>query len=39
MIASFLKQDPNTNRLKRTLIYFDTGTQYAKMDGGLGVKG
>ena len=39
MIASVLKQDPNTNRFKRTLIYFDSDTQYAKTDGGLGVKG
>ena len=29
MTASILKQDPNTKRFKRTLIYFDTDTQYA----------
>ena len=29
MTASVLKQDPNTKRFKRTLIYFNTGTQYA----------
>ena len=26
MTASVLKQDPNTKRFKRTLIYFDTDT-------------
>ena len=25
--------DPNTKRFKRTLIYFNTDTQYAKMFG------
>ena len=29
MTVSFLKQDPNTKRFKRTLIYFNTNTQYA----------
>ena len=29
MPVSILKQDPNTKRFKRTLIYFDTDTQYA----------
>ena len=29
MTASILEQDPNTKRLKRTLIYFNTDTQYA----------
>ena len=29
MTASVLEQDPNTKRFKRTLIYFDTDTQYA----------
>ena len=29
MTASILKQDPNTKRFKRTLIYYDTDTQYA----------
>ena len=29
MTASVLKQDPNTKRFKRTLIYYDTDTQYA----------
>ena len=28
MIASVLKQNPNTKIFKRTLIYFDTDTQY-----------
>ena len=28
MTASVLKQDPNTKRFKRTLIYFDTESQY-----------
>ena len=27
MTASVLKQDPNTKRFKRTLIYCDKGTQ------------
>ena len=29
MTASVLKQDPNTKSFKRTLIYFNTDTQYA----------
>ena len=29
MTASVLKQDPNTRRFKRTLVYFNTDTQYA----------
>ena len=29
MTASILKQDPNMKRFKRTLLYFDTDTQYA----------
>ena len=29
MTASVLKQDPNTKRFKRMLIYFNTDTQYA----------
>ena len=29
MTASVLKQDPDTRRFKRTLIYFNTDTQYA----------
>ena len=33
MTASVLKQDPNTERFKRTLIYFDTDTQYANFQG------
>ena len=33
MTASVLKQDPKTKRFKRTLIYFDTVTQYAKFPG------
>ena len=28
MTASVLKQDPNTKRFKRMLIYFNTDTQY-----------
>ena len=28
MTASVLKQDPNTKRFKRTLLYFNTDTQY-----------
>jgi len=31
MTASVLKQDPNTKRFKRTLIYFDTHTQYIQI--------
>ena len=31
MTAGVLKQDPNTKRFKRTLVYFNTGTQYANM--------
>ena len=30
MTANILKQDPNRKRFKRTLIYYDTDTQYAK---------
>ena len=33
MTASVLKQDPNTKRFKRTLIYYDTSTQYAHFWG------
>ena len=33
MAASVLKQDPNTKRFKRTLIYYDTDTQYANFRG------
>ena len=33
MSASVLKQDPNTKRFKRTLIYFENDTQY-KIFGG-----
>ena len=33
MTASVLKQDPNTKRFKRTLINFDTDTQYANFRG------
>ena len=33
MTARVLKQDPNTERFKRTLIYFDMGTQYANFRG------
>ena len=33
MTASILKQDPNTKRFKRTLIYFDMDTQYAHFQG------
>ena len=33
MAASVLKQDPNTKRFKRTLIYFNTDTQYAHFRG------
>ena len=33
MTASVLKQDPNTKRFKRTLIYFNTDTQYANFRG------
>ena len=33
MTASVLQQDPSTNRFKRTLIYFDTDTQYANFWG------
>ena len=28
MTARILKQDPNTKRFRRTLIYYDTDTQY-----------
>ena len=30
MTANILKQDPNRERFKRTLIYYDLDTQYAK---------
>ena len=33
MTASVLKQDPNTKKFKRTLIYFNTDTQYAHFRG------
>ena len=33
MTASILKQDPNTERFKRMLIYFNTDTQYANIWG------
>ena len=33
MTASVLKQDPNTKSFKRTLIYFNTDTQYADFRG------
>ena len=33
MTVSVLKQDPNTKRFKRTLIYFNTDTQYANFQG------
>ena len=33
MTASVPKQDPNTKRVKRTLIYFNTGTQYTHFQG------
>ena len=33
MTASVLKQNPNTKRFKRTLIYYDTDTQYANFRG------
>ena len=33
MTASILKQDPNTKSFKRTLIYFNTDTQYANFQG------
>ena len=32
MTAGVLKQDPNTKRFKRTLIYFNTDTQLLNMD-------
>ena len=32
MTGSVLKQDPNTKRFKRTLIYFNTDTQYVSVD-------
>ena len=35
MTASVLKQNPNTKRFKRTLIYFYTDTQYANFRGNL----
>ena len=33
MTASVLKQNPNTKRFKQTLIYFNTGAQYANFRG------
>ena len=33
MTASILKQDPNTKRFNRTLIYYDTDTQYTHFRG------
>ena len=33
MTVSILKQDPNTKRLKRTLIYYDMDTQYTNFGG------
>ena len=33
MIASVLKQDPNTKRFKGTLIYFNKDTQHANVRG------
>ena len=33
MNAGVLKQDPNTKRFKRMLIYFNTDTQYANFRG------
>ena len=33
MTASVLKQDPNTKRFKRTLIYYDTDTQSTNFRG------
>ena len=33
MTAGVLKQDPNTKRFKRTLIYFNTDTQYTNFRG------
>ena len=33
MTASILKQDPNTERFKQMLIYFNTDTQYADFLG------
>ena len=33
MTASVLKQDPNAKRFKRTLVYFNTDTQYANSRG------
>ncbi|MCB4784616.1 MAG: hypothetical protein LGB69_08545 [Sulfurovum sp.] len=33
LTASILKQDPNTESFKQTLIYFNTDTQYAQFWG------
>ena len=33
MTASVLKQEPNTKMFKRTLIYYDTDTQYSYFRG------
>ena len=35
MTASVLKQDPNTKRFKRTLVYLNTDTQYWAIQAGL----
>ena len=35
MIASILKQDPNTKRVKRTLIYYDTDVHNTQILGEL----
>ena len=36
MTASILKQDPNTKRFKRMLIYFNRDTLYAHFGGAEG---
>ena len=33
MTASVLKQDPNTKKFTRTLIYYDKDVQYAHFQG------
>ena len=33
MTTSVLNGDPNTKRFKRTLIYYDTDTQYGNFRG------
>ena len=35
MTASVLKQDPKHKKFKRTLIYYNTDTQYANVPGNL----